>query len=175
MGRITLVLGGARSGKSRFAQEKAARYSRVAYVATAQAGDQEMAARIKQHRKQRPAEWQTIESPLGVHENLDRVRPGTTVVIIDCLTLYVSNMLLADTETANKEALIVSEIEKLLARCKSLPVDALIVSNEVGCGIVPDNELARQFRDIAGRVNQLAASQADEVYFMVAGIPQKIK
>ena len=175
MSRLTLILGGARSGKSRFAQEKAASYSRVAYVATAQAGDEEMAARIKLHRKQRPADWQTLESPLAVHENLDRLRQGTTAVVIDCLTLYVSNMLLSHPEIANKEKFIIAETEALLTKCKSLAADVFMVSNEVGWGIVPDNELARRFRDIAGRVNQLVASQADEVYLVVAGIAQRLK
>lgn len=175
MGQIILILGGARSGKSRLALSRASEHEQVAFVATAQAGDEEMAARIRLHRKERPRHWQTIECPQAVHEGLQRVRPGTQAVVIDCLALYISNLLLNDESTSNKQEYVVSQIKLLCEACQDIEPTVFIVSNEVGWGVVPDNALSRQFRDLVGQANQMIAAEADEVCLVVAGLSQRIK
>ncbi len=169
-GRITFVIGGAKSGKSSFALDRASACpgSRV-YIATAQAFDTEMEDRIAQHRKERGGGWDTIEEPLRMAEMLRSASGRYDIILIDCLTLWLSNLLLGD-EDMEKEMEVF--ITVLAAR---QPSQVFIVSNEVGQGIVPDNALSRQFRDIAGRLNQKVARIADEVYLVTAGIPLMIK
>ncbi len=175
MAKLTLILGGARSGKSSFAVGLAKKYNNVAYVATAQALDDEMRDRIEQHKRQRPASWQVVESPNNVSSVVKSIQLEAGLILIDCLTLYVTNMLLDDNKKEAKEEYITNEIEQLCTSSKNSAADVIMVSNEVGLGIVPADPVSRTFRDIAGKVNQIAASQADEVYFLSAGIPQKLK
>ena len=188
MAKIILILGGARSGKSVFAEEIAKKYNDVAYIATAEVKDDEMRERIQIHRARRPHTWKTIEAPYNVDKAVSDLTGKVGLVFIDCITLYISNMLLhaevtnstnsADIETKNlknRQAQILVEIDKLSQACRESKSDVIIVSNEVGLGIVPDNALSRAFRDIAGNANQILADEADEVYFMVAGIAQRIK
>jgi adenosylcobinamide kinase / adenosylcobinamide-phosphate guanylyltransferase len=171
MGKITLVLGGARSGKSSFALRLAKKYSKVAFVATCDGLDREMRERIKKHRACRPKHWVTFEKSKDMASALDKMNNDFDCIIIDCLTLWVSNLLLAK----SKEEKILQEATAVLARLRKKKARAIIVSNEVGLGLVPVNKLGRKFRDIAGWVNQLAAGEADEVFFTVSGIPTKIK
>ncbi len=173
MAKLTLILGGARSGKSSFAVGLARKYNNVAYVATAQALDDEMRDRIEQHKRQRPASWQVVESPNNVSSVVKSLEAG--LILIDCLTLYVTNMLLDDNKKEAKEEYITNEIEQLCTSSKNSAADVIMVSNEVGLGIVPADPVSRNFRDIAGKTNQIAASQSDEVYLITAGIPQKLK
>jgi adenosylcobinamide kinase/adenosylcobinamide-phosphate guanylyltransferase len=166
-GLITLVLGGARSGKSRHAESLIAALSPPwIYVATAEAGDEEMAARISTHRARRGSDWRTIEAPRHLVAALQKA--GTMPVLVDCLTLWLSNLMLAgidiDSETAH--------LEKVLAAAAA-PV--VLVANEVGSGIVPDHPLGRKFRDLQGTLNQRMAARADHVVLMVAGLPLALK
>jgi len=170
MGKLIFVTGGARSGKSVFAQKLANRLNKkVTYIATAQARDKEMELRIKIHRKNRPAHWKTVEMEKNITEVLSRVAEKSEVILLDCLTLLISNLLLSG------EKKILKEIRRLVDEVKRAKATVLIVSNEVGMGIVPNNNLARRFRDIAGRANQIVAQAADEVYLVVSGIPVKVK
>lgn len=185
-GKITLVTGGARSGKSSFAENlaKEARGS-VAYLATAIAFDQGMKDRIKKHRESRPQQWTTYEA----YSNLDGIIPeiaqSHNTILLDCVTVMTSNLMFEqegiDWETIKHEEIdrIEEEIQQqfidLLRVCHEQNVWLIMVTNEVGMGIVPENRLARIFRDIAGRINQLIAQEADEVYFTVSGIPMRIK
>ena len=162
-GQITFVLGGARSGKSRHAEALVqAAPPPWRYVATAQAWDAEMTARIATHQARRPPGWQTVESPLDLAGTLDTGLP----VLVDCLTLWVSNLLLADQEP---------DWAALLAALERRTASTVLVSNEVGLGIVPDNALARRFRDVAGVLHQRVAARADRVVLMVAGLPMVVK
>ncbi len=172
MGRITFVLGGARSGKSSFAIKLAdASGGRVAFVATCQGLDDEMRKRIAIHKKTRPSTWKTFEEPLNVGAVIKKISPKFNIILIDCLTLLVSNLIMKHTDNKVIEGIIAEMIAKL----KCHKSDSIIVSNEVGLGIVPNNRLGRDFRDIGGRVNQIVAKKADIVYFMVSGIAMKIK
>jgi adenosylcobinamide kinase / adenosylcobinamide-phosphate guanylyltransferase len=172
MGKITFILGGARSGKSRKAIILAKEIGgKVAFIATCQPLDKETARRISAHKKVRPASWKTFECPKDIVNVLKGIGNGFDLIIIDCLTLWVSNLLLERTG----ENKIKHEIKRALVIFKKIKAKAIIVSNEVGLGIVPDNELGRSFRDIAGRVNQMVAQEADEVLFMAAGLPWKLK
>jgi len=173
MGKITFVLGGARSGKSNFAKRLAEeqKNGRVVFLATSQALDQEMARRIKKHKQSRPAHWLTLEEPLDLSAALRKQKNRFTFIIIDCLTLWVSNMILA----GYSERSVILAAGKALDVLKKNKAQAVIVANEVGLGIVPNNKLARDFRDIAGKVNQLVARHAQEVYFIIAGVTTKIK
>ncbi len=171
MGKVTLILGGARSGKSSFALRLAKKYKKVAFVATCEGLDKEMRERIKKHKVSRPKDWTTFEKNKDIASALDNMKNDFDCIIIDCLTLWVSNLLLSK----NKEEKIVQQAIAILARLKKKKARTIIVSNEVGLGLVPANSLGRKFRDIAGRVNQLAAGEADEVFFTVSGIPTKVK
>lgn len=167
-GGVTLVLGGARSGKSRYAEGLiAARPRPWVYIATAQAHDDEMAARIETHKARRAAGWQTIEAPHELPEALDAA-PETAAVLVDCLTLWLSNVMHAK-----------FDIDKMTLRLeealRSRDATTVLVSNEVGLGIVPDNALGRAFRDAQGLLNQRIASVADTVVLMVAGLPLTVK
>lgn len=172
--RLTLILGGARSGKSSFAQALAQERGgeEVWFVATAQAHDDEMQARIAHHRTSRPATWRTLESPRDVARAL-AATPSARVVILDCVTLWVSNVLLAEESTVIET--MMREVDELLAWYYVSSSELIIVSNEVGLGIVPDNALARAYRDLLGAVNQKIAEVADEVFWLVAGLPIEIK
>jgi len=170
--KIYFITGGARSGKSSFAERLAAETAgRRAYVATAQALDEEMAARIVKHRLDRGDAWDTYEEPLAVAELLGKLSARYSVVLLDCLTLWLSNVM-AHTETDDA---VSERAEELLGAVRGFSGTCIIVSNEVGLGIVPDNALARKFRDMAGMINQTMALAADEVYFTAAGIPIRIK
>ena len=169
-GRLHVVLGGARSGKSRHAEQLAAGIGgmEVTYLATAESRDEEMDARIQRHRLDRPAAWQTLEEPLRVAEALGRAAHPT--VLLDCITLLASNLLLAEDEDR-----AVIEIERLIATARARSGTLIVVSNEVGAGIVPDNALARRFRDLQGTLNRLLTHAADEATLVVAGQPISLK
>ncbi|MDH7571133.1 MAG: bifunctional adenosylcobinamide kinase/adenosylcobinamide-phosphate guanylyltransferase [Armatimonadota bacterium] len=177
MGRVLLILGGARSGKSRYAQRcAAAAGTRVAYLATAEAGDAEMAARIARHRMDRPATWQTVEEPRAIAAALRQAAAQNEVVLLDCLTLFLSNMLTArGADPGAAAASAMEEVEALLAVAQEVSATTILVSNEVGMGLVPETELGRAFRDLAGWVNQRVAAAADEVFFLAAGLPLRLK
>ncbi|AWR87837.1 bifunctional adenosylcobinamide kinase/adenosylcobinamide-phosphate guanylyltransferase [Meiothermus taiwanensis] len=165
---LLLITGGARAGKSRFAQAQAwaLGQERVSFIATAQPLDEEMRQRIAQHRAERPPAWETLEAPLEVPQALERARHG--VVLLDCLTLWVSNLMLAGLE-------VEPALEHLLAVRAQTGKTLLVVTNEVGLGIVPDNPLARRYRDLLGAANARVAQEAQRVYLLVAGIPLQIK
>jgi len=171
-GRLTLILGGARSGKSRFALDCArSRKSPVLFIATSEAGDADMADRIARHRAERPAHWETLEEPCALAAALQpRVTPA--VVVVDCVTLWVTNLMLrpdAQWEPA------VAELEAFLRWHDGRSGERILVSNEVGLGVVPENALARRFQEWLGFFNQRLAAAADEVYWMVAGLPVDVK
>ena len=165
---LTLVIGGARSGKSRHAETLVGQYaSPHAYIATAQAFDDEMRARIDEHRARRSADWQTIDAPFELVSALNGV-PDHRAVLIDCLTLWLTNVMLAERDVDQESR----QLADVLAKPRG---PWFVVSNEVGLGIVPDNPLGRRFRDAAGRLNQMVAERASSVIFMVAGLPMKVK
>jgi adenosylcobinamide kinase/adenosylcobinamide-phosphate guanylyltransferase len=167
--RLTLVLGGARSGKSRYAEDLlTAVPGPWTYVATAQSFDDEMADRIRIHRQRRPAGWETIDAPLDLGSAIAKVASGGRPVLVDCLTLWLSNVMLSGRNAADTCRALV----EVLAQVQG-PVVA--VSNEVGFGIVPDNALARDFRDAQGRLNQDVARIADRVVLVAAGLPLVLK
>ncbi|PZQ62791.1 MAG: bifunctional adenosylcobinamide kinase/adenosylcobinamide-phosphate guanylyltransferase [Sphingomonas taxi] len=168
--RSVLVLGGARSGKSRRAQalaEGCGAATRL-FVATAQAFDDEMAARIARHRADRDGGWRTVEAPLDLPAAMRAHDAADAVLLVDCLTLWTSNLLLGDHD-------VDAATDALLAALAGARARVVLVSNEVGWGIVPDNALARRFRDVAGRVNQRVAAAADRVELVVAGLPMMLK
>ncbi len=170
--KFIFVLGGARSGKSRFAQDLAEAFAGPkAYLATAQALDPEMADRIRRHRDSRPPGWQTIEEPLGAAGVFRERGEAFSLILLDCLTLWISNAMMAGW----REEKILREADGLIRAGREMKSSLIAVSNEVGLGIVPENPVARLFRDLSGTIHQAAAREADEVYFMVSGIPQKIK
>ena len=175
---LHLILGGARSGKSRYAEQLADQLGRrVLYVATAEANDAEMAARIAAHRQARPSDWQTLEAPLDVGAQLAGLSQRPEVILLDCLTLLVTNIMLqqeADPPGAI-EAAVQAELAAILAAQAKLACPLIVVSNEVGLGLVPPYPLGRLFRDLAGRANQYLAARADQVLFMVAGLPMTVK
>lgn len=180
MAKIALILGGVRSGKSRFAQDLAQKLGgdAVLFVATAEAGDGEMARRIRIHQTTRPSTWQTLEAPLRVGEALRHTSPLVTTVLIDCLTLLVSNALLACPEPVDAgaaELAVNAEIDALLAACNERPGHVLIVSSEVGLGVVPESKLGRLYRDLLGWANQRVAAKSESTYLLVAGMPVELK
>ena len=168
-GHRLLVLGGARSGKSRLAQARAeALGGRLIYVATAEAWDDEMRARIEQHRADRGPSWQTHEEPLQLAERLAAIDGAGRAILVDCLTLWVTNLMMDERDVAAESAALAVWLPKAKARL-------VLVSNEVGLGIVPENRMARDFRDHAGRLHQIIAGCAADVYFIAAGLPLKMK
>lgn len=195
MAQFTLVTGGARSGKSRFAELLAAQVKGpVIYIATAQIWDEEMAQRVKKHRQQRPASWRLIEEPCNIRDTLLQLKEEKGVILLDCVTLWLSNLLLASqaeqTESEiqteltasaappdlNKvESQILAAVREVAQLAQVIKPFVIFVTNEVGQGIVPENPLARAYRDIAGRSNQILAESADHVYLVVAGLPLEIK
>ncbi|MBU0654162.1 MAG: bifunctional adenosylcobinamide kinase/adenosylcobinamide-phosphate guanylyltransferase [Gammaproteobacteria bacterium] len=166
-----LILGGARSGKSRFAENLALQSGHdVLYIATAQAHDAEMFARIQHHQASRPARWQTLEEPLALADALQQHARPDCLLLVDCLTLWLTNLLCLEDEPR-----LDAEISALVDCLPSLTGDVLLVSNEIGLGIVPLGELTRRYVDHAGRLHQQLAAQIDNVAFMVAGLPHFLK
>ena len=164
-----LVLGGARSGKSRFAQHQAeALPGSLVYIATALAFDAEMEDRIARHRDSRGPRWRTVDAPLALAAAIAAQSRADTVLLVDCLTLWASNLLLGDQH-------IGTAIDSLTSAIAQAPGKIIFVTNEVGLGIVPDNALARRFRDVAGDINQAVASSVDSAVFVAAGLPMILK
>ncbi len=179
MGRLVLILGGARSGKSHFAEQLARERGgdRVLFVATAEVRDEEMRARVEKHRRERPAAWRTVEAPRGVGQALRREVHDAAVALVDCMTLLVANVM-GDAPDPFAEAIaaqVQAEVDALIAAAQAGPAEVIVVSNEVGLGLVPANPLGRAYRDLLGQANQALARAADEVYFLVAGIPIRVK
>lgn len=172
MAHFILITGGARSGKSRFAIELAKRLTgRVVYLATCQPADREMRRRVLRHRQERPAHWRTIEHPPDLPKALARLRGDASGVVIDCLTMYVARLLMR----GRSDASIEQAVEELCRTIARLSYPVIMVTNEVGSGVVPPRRLGRRFRDLAGLANQAAARVADHVYLVTAGIPTVIK
>lgn len=172
---LTLLIGGARSGKSRFAESLCAHSKRVAYIAAARVQDKEMAARVARHREDRPADWLTIEEPLWIDVVLRQAAKTCEVLLVDCLKVWLSNLLYHyRRRPASKiEAIVLSKADLIAgaAPCRHV----ILVSNEVGAGIVPSTKAARLFRNLQGRLNQRMASSADQVFLLVAGVPLRIR
>lgn len=179
MGKIILVTGGARSGKSRFAEDYVAEHGKcIGYIATAQILDEEMRFRVKLHRERRPANWVTYEAPFDAHLALKEAGKSCDVVLFDCLTMFLSNILcsLESIEDSGKNYVaVMKKLDLLIEQAKNNHGTTVFVTNEVGSGIVPDNQISREYRDISGLVNQAVAKVADEVYLVVCGIPVDVK
>ncbi|HLK69839.1 MAG TPA: bifunctional adenosylcobinamide kinase/adenosylcobinamide-phosphate guanylyltransferase [Bryobacteraceae bacterium] len=173
---LTLILGGARSGKSRLAERLAANAGRVNYIATAQAGDDpEMVARIEGHRARRPASWRTIEEPLLLADAVERAAGDAEAIVVDCLTIWLSNLFWQNREgsAGQVENDVRGEIRRIQAVSRRCHI--ILVSNELGCGTVPEPAVTRAFRDMQGLMNQWVADAADEVILTVAGLPLHLK
>jgi adenosylcobinamide kinase / adenosylcobinamide-phosphate guanylyltransferase len=171
---LILATGGSRSGKSSFALRRAAKCEAPRmFLATAQASDGEMARRIAAHQKARPAGWGLVEEPLRVPEALAAALRQASTVVLDCVTIWISNLILS--REGFDEAQAAREAQALVQSARVASRTVIVVTNEVGCGVVPDNELARRFRDCAGRANQVIAAASDEVYLLASGIPLKLK
>ncbi len=170
---ITLVMGGCRSGKSRFALNQAdlIQGNQKIFLATSVPTDLEMDQRVARHQAERGEDWHTIEEPVMIHETIEQASQTADLILVDCLTLWTSNLLLAE----YGEPEVMAAVELLIEALHQSPCPVFLVSNEVGYGIVPDNALARQFRDLAGLVNQKIAAMADQVFLTVAGIPLALK
>lgn len=181
MGKIILITGGARCGKSSFAENYVKKHgTNIAYIATSQIYDDEMAYRVKLHQQRRPNSWQTFEAPFHAHQAITKAFTNHDTILFDCLTLYLSNYLCSELTTDYT-------MEQLSSGAKQMMTDLInavkstkdktcvFVTNEVGSGIVPENALARKYRDLAGLCNQQIATAASEVYFVISGIPVKIK
>ncbi|MDP2754417.1 MAG: bifunctional adenosylcobinamide kinase/adenosylcobinamide-phosphate guanylyltransferase [Nitrospirota bacterium] len=182
--KLVFITGGARSGKSTFALKEASKISgNKAYIATAEALDEEMKERIEKHKKQRGNGWDTYEEPIKISEVIKKIEGKCNVIVIDCLTLWLSNLMHAGSPITDEINNLIDVLTNVgawhgMPHCRGGSRTAptiFIVSNEVGMGIVPDNELARNFRDMAGILNQKIAEIADEVYMVVAGIPIRVK
>lgn len=172
MSTLILVTGGARSGKSRFAEHLAHSFGApLGYLATCEPRDAEMDQRIIRHRERRGSEWSTIEEPLRLAESLADNDGMFRVILVDCVTLWLSNLLL----THEEPELVMAAVRGLVEAASKLTTPLVLVTNEVGMGIVPENRLARLFRDLAGETNELLAAAADEVHVVFAGIPLKLK
>lgn len=172
-GRLVYISGGARSGKSAHGQRLAeACAGPLLYVATAGIGDTEMAERVRNHRAARGPRWTTLEEPLDLAGRLPDAATGMGAILLDCVTLWLTNLLLAHGE---RDAPALAEVERLLAALPRIAAPLFVVSNEVGFGIVPENRLARRFRDLAGIVNQRLAQRADEAWLVVSGLPLRLK
>ena len=173
MGTITLITGGARSGKSMQALKLALPYQRKFFVATGQALDDEMTARIEFHRTTRPPDFQTVEEPVQVVAALEKLGKSADLVVLDCLTLWISNLMQRHEQD---DTPVLAEADKLAAALKDAPFASIVVTDEVGSGIVPtDHAESRRFRDLLGWTNQKIAAVADQVLLMVAGYPLKLK
>lgn len=191
MGKLTLILGGARSGKSTYAEARAQELGgdSVLYVATSETKDADMHQRVQKHRIGRPSAWATLEAPRNVAQAIRAERIAAHVILLDCVTFLVANHLMdaagpeddpyddpsADPYAAEIEANVVKEVEDLVAFTDEFEGELIVVSNEVGMGVVPPYDLGRAYRDILGRANQILARHADEVQLLVAGIPMRVK
>ena len=180
MSKIILVTGGARSGKSTFAEKLATKLTdkTKAYIATAQIFDDEMAQRIRIHQNRRGEDWKTFEAPFNAEAAITEAGNSYDVILFDCLTIYLSNFICAfesldDLDKINCD--LINNVNKLIDSAKNIKGTIIFVTNEVGDGIVPENKLARVYRDCAGIANQMIAQESDEVYLVVAGIPVNIK
>src|SRR5919108_1264748 len=172
MGHLLLVTGGTRSGKSRYAVERASAWgARVLYVATCQPQDDEMRERVRRHQAERPGTWTTLEPGSDVLPAIQAEGPGADGILLDCLTLYVSSLLMS----GNGEEEVMRQVDELCSALRHVGRPAAVVANEVGWGVVPETPLGRLFRDAAGRANQVAARHAQEVVLMVSGIPVVVK
>ena len=173
MATMIFITGGVRSGKSAYAQRRAeAHAGPLLYVATATAGDAEMAARIARHRAVRGDRWGSLEEPLDLAGRLPAATAGNSAVVLDCVTLWLTNLYFAHGE---ESAPVLREVESFCRLLPTLTAPLYLVSNEVGFGIVPENRMARAFRDLAGEANQLLAAAADEAWLVVAGLPLRLK
>lgn len=173
--KITLVTGGARSGKSAFAEKLAQQRGGddVLFIATAEALDDEMRERIAQHRAERPPAWRTLEAPRKLPEAIATTTWLPRLILLDCLTLLVTNELLADENDLERR--LFCQVDLITDWVRFQGIELILITNEVGSGIVPDNALSRRYRDMLGRVNAYVAQKADQVYLMVAGLPLEIK
>ncbi len=171
--KIIYVTGGARSGKSSFALQLAANYNNRVFLATAEPFDGEMVQRIQKHREERSGQFTTIEEPLALDCALRAVPAGTEVLLLDCLTVWAGNLMHYAEGKAEGE--MEQQIERFLEALGNLHYDVILVSNEVGMGIVPENAMARRFRDIAGIINQRVASLASEAWLLCSGLPLRLK
>jgi adenosylcobinamide kinase/adenosylcobinamide-phosphate guanylyltransferase len=169
---LIFITGGARSGKSRHALELARRLAKkIVFVATATASDEDMRQRIARHRRERPKQWKTLENPTDLSEVFSKVPRDTELLLVDCLTLYVSGRLVA----GEREEKIEARVEKFCKAAAASRMSVLLISNEVGSGLVPTTEWGLRFRDDLGRANQTAARYADQVIWMVSGLPVTVK
>lgn len=174
--KVILLLGGARSGKSSYAQKLAITMGgNVIFIATGEPLDNEMKNRIDKHKKSRPKKWKTIEAPKNIGQIIKENAENIGTILIDCVTLLVSNLLCSEPDYPNAKKRIINEVNELINAMKVTKSNVILVSNEVGLGLVPDNKMGRHYRDLLGKVNQILADNADEIYFMIAGIPLKIK
>ena len=171
-GSVTLVLGGARSGKSRYAQQLAEQSRHVVFVATAKASDEEMRLKIERHRKDRPQEWRTIEEPLDLPKVLGENGLGSEVIVVDCLTIFAANLLEVEGEDSDA---MERRVEGLCEALRTAQCNVVLVSNEVGSGVVPEYAVGCRYRDLLGEMNQKVARVADDVVLMVAGLPLALK
>lgn len=178
-GRLIFISGGARSGKSRLAQDLAQKMKgrQVTYLATGEARDEEMAARIKAHQQARPASWKTVEEPLHILPVMQREMKSQRLILIDCMTLWLSNMLLINpaVDEGDFTLSILKELEDLMQCQQEEGGELILVSNEVGMGIVPETPLGRVFRDVNGRMNTFLAGKAHQVFLMFFGLPLTLK
>ena len=177
MARTIFITGGARSGKSLFAEKRALEFGApLGYLATAQTLDIEMDTRVSRHRERRGGEWHTIEEPINLSQALMRSDGQYQAILVDCLTMWLSNLLFKYEDAKEEiEERVQGELEELKSALRKMVTPVVLVSNEVGMGIVPDNALARLFRDIAGSANQTLAAGADEVHVVISGIPLRLK
>jgi len=177
MSRTIFITGGARSGKSVFAEKMALEFdSPLCYLATAQALDNEMEERVNRHRERRGEQWCMLEEPLNLSRALLECDGRYQVILLDCITLWLSNLLFAyENQEVNIEERILADVRQLADILRKMTTPVILVSNEVGMGIVPENALARLYRDIAGKANQLLAAAADEVHVVISGIPLRLK
>ena len=191
MGKLVLLLGGARSGKSSYAEQKAREWGadNVLYVATSETKDDEMRLRVQRHQAARPSTWTTLEAPREVASAIRASNSSAPVILLDCITFLVSNYLMAASEPADDpfgppssdpfeeaiESAIRADVKDLADYAHERDVSMLVVSNEVGMGLVPAYDLGRAYRDLLGRANQDLARQADEVYLLIAGLPMRLK
>ena len=172
MSELILVTGGVRSGKSSYAQRIAeSSGAKVFYVATAEALDGEMKKRIKSHKKSRAKTWVTVEEPVHLAKAINAIPSGNKTIILDCLTLFISNLI----HNGMSDPQICADVKNIVKALRKKSGLSIIVTNEVGSGIVPDNKLARRFRDLQGTVNQITAKEADRVCLLLSGIPVQIK
>lgn len=180
--QLTLVLGGTRSGKSKFAEHLANQNrNKVLYIATANVYDDEMADRVKKHQARRPKQWITKEEPIFLKKLIEDISEDYDTILLDCLTIWLSNLLLdedfikSNLSLKEKESCVLREVSNLAEACLKIRSNIIVVSNEVGLGIVPEYPLGRLFRDVAGAANQIFAQQASRVYFIAAGLPLTLK